>query len=198
MTEKGAMLNHKTEKVLNTDDKTERLNNSQPKNTRIEDFFGFSGKKRQREIDNLENKESNDRGIFLNNFTYNQKLFSYLENLSVEVIDLSNDTHSVIASHKNVENKKKSSHASIHKRKQKLNKSQINKNKQILVDSGSQDIPDNMEQKREKKNRNSCSICRNGGDLLLCDNCPKSFHLECLKLKASDIPEGSWYCTNCM
>lgn len=54
------------------------------------------------------------------------------------------------------------------------------------------------EQRRERKNRDSCSICRNGGDLVLCDNCPKSFHLDCLKLKESDLPDGSWYCTNCM
>ena len=49
-----------------------------------------------------------------------------------------------------------------------------------------------------KKNRETCSICRNGGDLLLCDRCPKSFHLECLMLKPTDIPEGNWYCPTCL
>ena len=51
---------------------------------------------------------------------------------------------------------------------------------------------------RVKKNRNSCSICREGGNILLCDNCPKSFHTECLKMKEADIPEGEWYCPECM
>ena len=51
---------------------------------------------------------------------------------------------------------------------------------------------------KEKTNRESCAICRDGGDLLLCDNCPKSFHMECLKLKKEDIPEGSWYCPTCL
>jgi hypothetical protein len=45
-------------------------------------------------------------------------------------------------------------------------------------------------------NRDSCSICRQGGNLILCDNCPKSFHQECLKLK--DIPEGEWFCATCI
>ncbi len=53
-------------------------------------------------------------------------------------------------------------------------------------------------EKKEKFNRNVCSICRDGGDLILCDNCPKSFHLRCLKLKDTDIPPGDWYCTTCM
>lgn len=58
----------------------------------------------------------------------------------------------------------------------------------------------NQKIKREKikTNRESCAICRDGGDLLLCDNCPKSFHLDCLKLKKNDIPEGSWYCPTCL
>jgi hypothetical protein len=47
-----------------------------------------------------------------------------------------------------------------------------------------------------KMNRDSCSICRDGGELILCDRCPKSFHVDCLKIK--DIPEGSWYCPGCL
>ena len=52
---------------------------------------------------------------------------------------------------------------------------------------------------RKKKNRISCSICRNGGNLLLCDNCPKSFHFECLKLKEKEISKDEdWFCPDCM
>ena len=47
--------------------------------------------------------------------------------------------------------------------------------------------------KRETKkiNRELCSICRDGGNLLLCDYCPRSF------LKEENIPEGKWYCPMC-
>ena len=49
----------------------------------------------------------------------------------------------------------------------------------------------------KKINRELCSICRDGGNLLLCDNCPRSFHIECLKIKEENIPEGKWYCPMC-
>ncbi|RCV45278.1 hypothetical protein SETIT_9G441200v2 [Setaria italica] len=40
-----------------------------------------------------------------------------------------------------------------------------------------------------------CSVCHDGGELLLCDNCPSSYHHDCVGLEA--IPEGSWYCPSC-
>ena len=49
----------------------------------------------------------------------------------------------------------------------------------------------------KKINRELCSICRDGGNLLLCDYCPRSFHIECLKIKEENIPEGKWYCPMC-
>ena len=48
------------------------------------------------------------------------------------------------------------------------------------------------------QNRDHCSVCRDGGDLLCCDRCPKSFHLDCIGLKEEDVPEDSWYCKKCM
>nr|BAK07953.1 predicted protein [Hordeum vulgare subsp. vulgare] len=40
-----------------------------------------------------------------------------------------------------------------------------------------------------------CSICNEGGEILLCDNCPSSFHHACVGLEST--PEGSWYCPSC-
>ncbi|XP_020092860.1 uncharacterized protein LOC109713269 [Ananas comosus] len=40
-----------------------------------------------------------------------------------------------------------------------------------------------------------CRICADGGDLLLCDLCPRAFHKECIGL--STVPEGDWYCQYC-
>ncbi|KAK9734671.1 hypothetical protein RND81_04G156100 [Saponaria officinalis] len=40
-----------------------------------------------------------------------------------------------------------------------------------------------------------CSICNYGGDLMLCDLCPSSFHAACLNSQA--IPEGEWFCPSC-
>ncbi|XP_057531300.1 increased DNA methylation 1 [Amaranthus tricolor] len=45
------------------------------------------------------------------------------------------------------------------------------------------------------KNDDSCGLCGEGGELLCCDNCPSTYHQSCLS--AEEIPEGSWYCSNC-
>ncbi|XP_068461968.1 increased DNA methylation 1-like [Phaseolus vulgaris] len=40
-----------------------------------------------------------------------------------------------------------------------------------------------------------CSLCLFGGELILCDQCPSSFHMTCLGLE--HIPDGHWLCPQC-
>ncbi|XP_050312938.1 PHD and RING finger domain-containing protein 1-like [Anthonomus grandis grandis] len=45
-----------------------------------------------------------------------------------------------------------------------------------------------------------CEICgtnTNEDRLLLCDGCDLGFHLYCLTPPLDEVPEGSWYCTQC-
>ncbi|XP_055825515.1 increased DNA methylation 1-like isoform X2 [Solanum dulcamara] len=44
-------------------------------------------------------------------------------------------------------------------------------------------------------NDNVCSVCHYGGELLLCDECPSSFHTGCLGMK--EVPDGEWFCPSC-
>ncbi|KAG4215959.1 hypothetical protein ERO13_A01G212000v2 [Gossypium hirsutum] len=46
-----------------------------------------------------------------------------------------------------------------------------------------------------KDNDVACIICADGGNLLLCDGCPRAFHKECASLPT--IPHGRWYCKYC-
>ncbi|XVF07796.1 hypothetical protein REPUB_Repub06bG0170500 [Reevesia pubescens] len=46
-----------------------------------------------------------------------------------------------------------------------------------------------------KDNDDACIICADGGNLLLCDGCPRAFHKECASLPT--IPRGRWYCKYC-
>ncbi|KAK9079325.1 hypothetical protein SSX86_000996 [Deinandra increscens subsp. villosa] len=46
------------------------------------------------------------------------------------------------------------------------------------------------------KNDDMCGVCRKGGDLLLCDGCPRSFHKECIIFKPKDLFE-KWFCKYC-
>ncbi|KAI4305297.1 hypothetical protein L6164_028670 [Bauhinia variegata] len=47
----------------------------------------------------------------------------------------------------------------------------------------------------QDENDEVCSVCHYGGDLILCDQCPSSFHKDCLGLK--EITDGDWFCPSC-
>ncbi|XP_010536742.1 PREDICTED: protein CHROMATIN REMODELING 4-like isoform X2 [Tarenaya hassleriana] len=42
-----------------------------------------------------------------------------------------------------------------------------------------------------------CVVCDLGGDLLCCDSCPRTYHIECLKPPLKKIPNGKWLCPKC-
>ncbi|CAH1966841.1 unnamed protein product [Acanthoscelides obtectus] len=47
----------------------------------------------------------------------------------------------------------------------------------------------------------NCQFCHSGDNedkLLLCDGCDKGYHTYCFKPKMENIPEGDWYCHECM
>ncbi|KAL1513282.1 hypothetical protein ABEB36_002708 [Hypothenemus hampei] len=47
----------------------------------------------------------------------------------------------------------------------------------------------------------NCQFCHSGDNedkLLLCDSCDKGYHTYCFKPKMENIPEGDWYCYECM
>ncbi|XP_027069092.2 uncharacterized protein [Coffea arabica] len=44
-------------------------------------------------------------------------------------------------------------------------------------------------------NDDLCTICADGGKLVLCDGCPRAFHKACASLPS--IPRGKWFCNYC-
>ncbi|XP_078179558.1 uncharacterized protein LOC144573659 [Carex rostrata] len=42
-----------------------------------------------------------------------------------------------------------------------------------------------------------CEECHIGGELLCCDRCPCTYHLECLNPSIEMVPEGEWLCPEC-
>ncbi|XP_074860682.1 autoimmune regulator [Carettochelys insculpta] len=53
------------------------------------------------------------------------------------------------------------------------------------------------DQTLHQKNDDECAVCRDGGELICCDGCPKSFHLACLVPPLTEIPSGTWRCISC-
>nr|XP_028586580.1 autoimmune regulator isoform X1 [Podarcis muralis] len=49
----------------------------------------------------------------------------------------------------------------------------------------------------QQKNDDECAVCRDGGELICCDGCPKAFHLTCLVPPLTEIPSGTWRCDSC-
>ncbi|WMV35991.1 hypothetical protein MTR67_029376 [Solanum verrucosum] len=84
---------------------------------------------------------------------------------------------------------------------------------------------ENKEGSHFTENDYICSVCHYGGDLILCDGCPSSFHPDCLGVKVSlsycyivyffflifnqkancfilhlfkqEVPDGDWFCPSC-
>ncbi|XP_029308619.1 autoimmune regulator isoform X1 [Cottoperca gobio] len=46
-------------------------------------------------------------------------------------------------------------------------------------------------------NEDECAVCKDGGELICCDGCPRAFHLTCLDPPLSSIPCGTWRCEWC-
>lgn len=42
-----------------------------------------------------------------------------------------------------------------------------------------------------------CVVCDLGGNLLCCESCPKTYHIECLDPPLKRIPNGKWECPSC-
>ncbi|XP_071471090.1 autoimmune regulator isoform X5 [Marmota flaviventris] len=49
-----------------------------------------------------------------------------------------------------------------------------------------------------QKNEDECAVCRDGGELICCDGCPRAFHLACLSPPLREIPSGTWRCACCL
>ncbi|KAM9128254.1 autoimmune regulator [Pangshura tecta] len=54
-----------------------------------------------------------------------------------------------------------------------------------------------VDQNLHQKNDDECAVCRDGGELICCDGCPKAFHLACLMPPLTEIPSGTWRCISC-
>jgi len=43
-----------------------------------------------------------------------------------------------------------------------------------------------------------CTICHNSGELLMCDQCPRVYHLHCVNPPLRHVPRYAWVCAFCV
>ncbi|PWA66085.1 Chromodomain-helicase-DNA-binding protein Mi-2 isogeny [Artemisia annua] len=63
-----------------------------------------------------------------------------------------------------------------------------------LSNKNDQDVQKDKDQ-LENENDYICSVCHYGGELVLCDKCPSSFHISCVGLE--EVPDEEWCCPMC-
>ena len=49
----------------------------------------------------------------------------------------------------------------------------------------------------ETDHQDYCEVCQQGGEIILCDTCPRAYHLVCLEPELEEAPEGKWSCPHC-
>ena len=49
----------------------------------------------------------------------------------------------------------------------------------------------------ESEHQEYCEVCQQGGEIILCDTCPRAYHLCCLDPELEEAPEGKWSCPHC-
>ena len=49
----------------------------------------------------------------------------------------------------------------------------------------------------QSEHQDYCEVCQQGGEIILCDTCPKAYHLVCLDPELEEAPEGKWSCPHC-
>ncbi|XP_056426069.1 chromodomain-helicase-DNA-binding protein 3 isoform X5 [Hyla sarda] len=49
----------------------------------------------------------------------------------------------------------------------------------------------------ETDHQDYCEVCQQGGEIILCDTCPRAYHLVCLEPELERAPQGKWSCPHC-
>ncbi|XP_040363122.1 DDT domain-containing protein PTM [Rosa chinensis] len=64
--------------------------------------------------------------------------------------------------------------------------------------AGSSSLNDENVDETPDWNSDECCLCKMEGNLICCDGCPAAYHSRCVGVVNDLLPEGDWYCPECM
>lgn len=62
-------------------------------------------------------------------------------------------------------------------------------------------VPSKSHRKKPPEKHDCCATCGtndNEESIILCDICDKEYHIHCLVPPLPTVPEGNWYCAQCL
>ncbi|XP_078696084.1 chromodomain-helicase-DNA-binding protein 4-like isoform X5 [Branchiostoma floridae x Branchiostoma belcheri] len=96
-----------------------------------------------------------------------------------------------LQSNQSIRTESSAGRSSARKAKKKIKKSSKGPKKDF---SGSEYAPSDG---YETDHQDYCEVCQQGGEIILCDTCPRAYHLVCLDPELEQAPEGKWSCPHC-
>ncbi|XP_042515683.1 DDT domain-containing protein PTM-like [Macadamia integrifolia] len=72
------------------------------------------------------------------------------------------------------------------------------KRKDPVDDSGGSCLTQEMVDDTNDWNSDECCLCKMDGSLICCDGCPAAYHSRCVGIAKDLLPEGEWYCPECV
>ncbi|CAF0825687.1 unnamed protein product [Brachionus calyciflorus] len=82
------------------------------------------------------------------------------------------------------------------KNKESQNSNLLNKNSKKSKIKNSAD-PESLAEFENDQHQDYCEACQQGGEIILCESCPKAYHLCCLEPELEEAPDGEWFCDKC-
>ncbi|KAK4790845.1 hypothetical protein SAY86_031258 [Trapa natans] len=68
----------------------------------------------------------------------------------------------------------------------------------MVGNSGRAYISDELTEDNADWNSDECCLCKMDGNLICCDGCPAAYHSKCVGIVSDLLPEGDWYCPECV
>ncbi|CAJ1086089.1 chromodomain-helicase-DNA-binding protein 3 isoform X3 [Xyrichtys novacula] len=119
-----------------------------------------------------------------------KKIDSDVERDSDRERDFGENSDSVASDYGSGEKKKKKKHKERKEKKTKKKKKDVSVS---LPPVPGEEEGDGY----ETDHQDYCEVCQQGGEIILCDTCPRAYHLVCLEPELDKAPEGKWSCPHC-